>query len=408
VPISHSGLALVPTRVRLRKRCLKARRRGVTLRDTIVGFVVVLILAALLFPLFVMFRDRARRMDCQGKLRNVGLAIGKYRQLSPQRTYPIGAGYSQQTASSGISWWVEILPHADTESPVKNWNRGIKDSGDFTKPTANENAKIADGLQLSMFYCPSSPLPLFADPARYMSEANVRSLGRDAKGVPIPMFVAIAGSAPDAAGYDEMPNKTFPSGKNTKDDKYGILSGSGPFPPNLPLQDAALSDQPKNRIILVGEQSDYIRDESLDPADEYDPRSAWPRGAFMGTAGDYKDVRTTGTGINSTGLERCWNVTSVRYPLNYRNFAELKGKPGIKFDDPAPRPAKEGDPAPPIPAYNHDNFGPAHNHPLISGHPGGVQVLMADESVLFLNEALDLGLLLKMCTRNDGYDVNLP
>jgi hypothetical protein len=380
-------------------------RRGVTLRDTIIGFVVVLILAALIFPLFLKLRERGRRMECQANLRNIGLAIGRYHTLSNRRAYPVGAAYSVGSASAGGSWWLDILPYVDTESPVKKWNREIANNGDFTLPTANNNVEIADGLQLTIFYCPSSELPLFADPARFMSEVNRRALaGREVKGVPIPMYVAIAGSAPDGLGYEQQPNKDFPSGRNTRDSRYGILSASGVFPPNSQLEQAALVDQ-KARIIIVAEQSDYVRDQSLDPMDLYDVRSSWPRGAFMGTRGNYQIPKPAAKDINGTGTERCWNITSVRYPLNFR---EIKGKPGIVTDPPPPRPAKEGDPPPPLPPYPPEGYGPGHNNPLLSGHPEGVQVLMADDSVNFLNEKLDLGLLIKMCTRDDKVDVNLP
>jgi len=380
-------------------------RRGVTLRDTIIGFTAVLILGALIFPLFLKLRERARRMECQANMRNIGAAIGKYQTLSTRRAYPVGAAYSAASASAGGSWWLDILPYADTESPVKKWNREIADNGDFTLPTANNNLQIADGLQLSIFYCPSSELPLFADPARYMSEANRRALsGRELKGVPIPMYVAIAGSAPDGMGYDQQAKKDFPSGRNTRDSKYGILSASGVFPPNSQLEQAALVDQ-KSRIIMVAEQSDYVRYTELDPAELYDVRSAWPRGAFMGTRGNYTVPKPAAGDVNGTGTERCWNITSVRYPLNFR---DIKGKPGIVTDPPPPRPAKEGDEPPPLPPYDHAKFGPGHNNPLLSGHPEGVQVLMADESVHFLNEKLDLGILIKMCTRDDKVDVNLP
>jgi len=401
VPV-HSGFARSRRPVGDRRRVL---RRGVTLRDTIIGFTVVLILAALMFPLFVTMRERGRHLECQPNLRNIGAAIGKYQQLSTRRAYPTGASYSAATKSGGISWWIEILPYADVESPVKKWNRETRDSGDFTRPTANPNVQIADGLQLTMFYCPSSELDLFADPKRYMSEANRNALGREAKGIPIPMYVAIAGSAPDGNRYDQLLNKNVPSGRNTRDSQYGILSGSGAFPPNSQLESASLSDSPKSKIILVAEQSDYVRYDDLEIPEKYDVRNAWPRGAFMGTTGNYQTLKATTEDVNGKGTERCWNITSVRYPLNYR---DIKNKPGIVVDPPPPAPAKEGEEPPPLPPYPPEGYGPGHNNPLVSGHPGGVQMLMADESVTFFNDAMDMRVLVLLSTRDDNVDINLP
>jgi hypothetical protein len=383
----------------------RASRRGVTLRDTIIGFTVVLILGALIFPLFVKLRERARRIECQANLRNIGAAIGKYQQLSTRRAYPVGSSYNAATRSGGISWWVEILPYVDTDSTVKNWKRETADSGDFTRATPNPNVQIADGLQLSIFYCPSSELPLFAEPGRYMSEVNRKSLGREPKGIPIPMYVAVAGSAPDGNRYDQLPNKNAPSGRNTRDSQYGILSGSGAFPPNSQLESASLSDSPKSRIILVAEQSDYVRYDDLEIPEKYDVRNSWPRGAFMGTTGNYVTLRAASDDVNGKGNERCWNITSVRYPLNYR---DIKNKPGIVVDPPPPPPAKEGEEPPPLPPYPAEGYGPGHNNPLISGHPGGVQMLMADESVTFFNDGMDMRILVLLSTRDDTVDVNLP
>jgi hypothetical protein len=385
----------------------KARRRGVTLRDTIIGFAAVIILGALLIPLVLKLRERGRRMECQANLRNIGQAFGRYQALSTRRAFPVGSGNAPATRSAGTSWWLEILPYVDNDSPTKKWNRDIPDSGDFTTATSNVNVQIADGLQMTIFFCPSSELPLFADPKRFMSEVNRTTLGREPVGIPVPMYTAIAGSAPDGLRYDQLSNKNTPSGRNTRDSQYGILSASGAFPPNAGLEQAALSDQ-KAKIILVAEQSDYVRDTSLDPLDLYDVRSAWPRGAFMGTHGNYQQLRAAAEDVGGKGTERCWNISSVRYPLNFRDFNERNKKPGIVTDPPPPRPAKEGDEPPPLPPYDHAKFGPGHNNPLVSAHPGGVQMLMGDESVQFFNEDMDMRILILMSTRDDAVDINLP
>lgn len=388
--------------VSLTSRPRSLRRRGITVIGISVTVVVFVIVAALAFPVLVRLRERGRRIECEANLRKMGAAMERYRASSSGSRYPVGGAYNAQNDSSGTSWWLEILPYAESENRTSKWRREARHAGDFSVADVNGNVTIADGFRDSIFYCPSSTLPLFNTPSRHMSEENRRALsGKTPEGIPVPMYAAVAGSAPDAQNYDANPVKTHPWGRNTKDGAYGILSSSGVFPPNTYIEFAAVRDA-KNRTILVGEQSDYVRNKALDPPDLYDVRSSWPRGAFMGSEGNYNQIRMAASGVDGDGSRRLWNVTTVRYPLNFPDFKAQ----GIVTDPPAPRPAKEGDPPPPLPPYPAAGYGPGHNHPFVSAHPGGVQLLMADGSAQFLNDDLDLELLLKMSTRDDGLEVS--
>ncbi|MCE9603946.1 MAG: DUF1559 domain-containing protein [Planctomycetia bacterium] len=383
-------------------RSAPSLRRGFTLKESIVVAVILAVVAAIGMPVLVMVRERARRIACEGNLRNVGQAIDRYATADSAGSLPIGSRFALQTKSSGTSWWLEILPFADADKTNYRWNTQ-PDSGDFDHPyTPNANTEFADGFRIPLFFCPASPLPLFNDPLRHMSAENRALLkGRRATGIAVPMYTAVAGSAPDLRDYNPTAELDRAAGRNTSDGPWGILSASGVFPPNRRLRRASVLDQ-KDKTIMLVEQSDYARDTSVEPPDRFDIRSAWPKGAFMGATGNYDELSTTALSLNGDGSERCWNITSVRYPLNMR---DIKQKRGI-FTDPAPpRPEKEGDPTPPTPPYPIDGYGPGHNQPIISAHPEGAQVLMFDGSVHFLNEKMDLALLLRMCTRDDRTDI---
>ena len=60
---------------------------------------------------------------------------------------------------------------------------------------------------------------------------------------------------------------------------------------------------------------------------------------------------------------------------------------------------------PPTPSYVAEGYGPGHNNPLISAHADGVNVLMFDGSVKFLNDKMSLEILLMMTTRDDKQHV---
>lgn len=385
-------------------RCSTGLRRGFTLKESIAVVVIILVVLSIAFPVMVGWRERTRRLECEANLRKIGQAINRYSTNDSAGTLPVGARYNALNRSSGTSWWVDILPLVDGDHTKYRWVQEV-DSGDFNRGDApNSNMGFADGFRLPIFYCASSALPQFNDPLLHISAANRQQIqGKMVTGIAVPMYTAIAGSAPDFKSYDPKAGFDKPAGRNTLDGPWGILSGSGVFPPNRRIRQSAVTDQ-KDKTIMVAEQSDYARDDSLDPPAKFDVRSAWPRGAFMGTTGNYSpltELSTTATSLDGDGGERCWNISSVRYPLNMR---DIKQKRGI-FTDPAPPRADSNGVVPPTPPYPEEGYGPGHNNPLISAHADGVNVLMFDGSVKFLNDKMSLEILLMMCTRDDNRNV---
>lgn len=375
-------------------------RGGVTLIEATVALVVIVVVVLLAMPMLNYWWERGRRVGCHANLHQIGQIIERFRTADPAQSFPRGALYDKRNLSSGNSWWLRIMPFSDQREFAAQW-KAVPDEGDFGAAAENPNILAADGYQQTLFFCPSSPLPLLNNPQRHLSEANRRLLGdRIPKGIAVPMYAAVAGGAPDARDADLSLLISKPNGRNTRDGKFGILSASGVMPVNLRMADAAVSDSKGKTIILV-EQSDYFRNDALDPPDAYDPRSAWPKGAFMGSTGDYGELRLNAQGINGSGEARVWNVTTLRYPINSRKALE---QPGVVVDPAPPRPAKEGEPAPPAPPYPPEGYGPGHNHGIIAAHPGGANVLMADGTARFLNETMDLSVLLELATRDDGID----
>jgi len=376
------------------------RRRGVTLIEATVAIIVVVVVVALALPSLSRFRERGRRLACQANLHQIGQVIDRFRTADSAQAYPAGASYSSGSRAAGTSWWLAIMPYSDMKDLSKGW-QNVPDSGNFGAAGENPNVAAADGYRQSLFFCPSSPLPPTNDPARHWSEATRRALGAgQPAGIAVPSYAALAGGAPDARDVDVTKMISQAAGRNTSDGPYGILSSSGMMPVNRRIAEASARD-PKGKTILLVEQSGQGRNDALDPPDLYDLRSAWPRGMFMGSTGDYGDLRPTADGVNGSGDARAWNVTTLRYPINTRKVLD---QPGIVVDPATPRPANPDDPPPPVPPYPPEGYGPGHNHGIIAAHPGGAHVLMADGSVRFLNEEMDLPLLLEISTRDDGRD----
>lgn len=381
-----------------RSSASQPRRAAFSLMEAVVALVVIVIIVLVAIPVVLSLRERGRKISCAGNLRKLHQATDRY--YSSHNTYPIGARYDTRSNSPGLSWWAQILPFAEDVNFMKNWQQ-VAASGDFSLPAGNPNAQLVDGYQPSFMLCPASPMQALNDPSRHWSAAS-RSLvsGGAPQGIVVPMYAAVAGSAPDAAGIKGPIVLDKPWGRNTKDGKYGILSASGVFPPNQSIRDAAIRDGKANTLLFV-EQSDFGRDESVDPPLEFELRSSWPKGAFMGTSGNYGGLNQTAAGINGTGDEQCYNITTIRYPVNTK-----QAMPGILIEM-RPRPAKSGEAtqalALPPAVVSGDEKGtiPGHNQGIFSAHAGGAQAVMGSGQVRWLADDTDLQLLMLLSTRDD-------
>jgi prepilin-type processing-associated H-X9-DG protein len=92
--------------------------------------------------------------------------------------------------------------------------------------------------------------------------------------------------------------------------------------------------------------------------------------------------------FNKGGDNRTPNMTTVRYRLN------------AKSNDGAGTTWKNSDVATTGVGGGASYLG--NNIPLNSPHPGGVNVLLCDGAVRFVNDAITLDLLARLATRDDG------
>lgn len=368
-------------------------RSGFTLIEALVALIVIVVLALIAIPVIYGVLQRFKSKACESNLRKIGAALEIYRSTFQDR-YPIASQYQRSPESPyGKTWWNDILLYADVSDLDKKW-ANIPSSGDFRGKTGNQNIKLVDGLRPDIMFCPTSPLAHGNKPETAISRPTRELLGHQAEGIPVPMYVAISGSAPDMKGINLGTAVSGPRGRNTKDGKYGILSGSGVFPPNQQISAALIRDG-ASHTIAVGEQSALWEDARYEPALPFDFRSGWPDGAFTGSGGNYTQLSPTAEGVDGSGDQRCLNCTTVRYRIN-----ELGHKPGIVALPAAPVPKpEEGKPPPPPPPKL---LGPGHNQGIFSAHGGGAWVLFADGSVHWLDEDMELQILQALCTRDDG------
>jgi prepilin-type processing-associated H-X9-DG protein len=140
-----------------------------------------------------------------------------------------------------------------------------------------------------------------------------------------------------------------------------------------------ISDGTSNTII-VGEQSDFMRDTNGAPVLNGRGDPLLSEGWYGWTMGSEQDARIP-PGWQSGGDNRSFNCTTILYSINQRGLNSGSG--GTNEDCGA-------------------------NFPLTSAHTGGCNICMADGSVRFITQSIPIGTLQALATRNLGEVVTTP
>ncbi len=331
------------------------RRRGFTLVELLVVIAIIGILVALLMPAVQSAREAARRAQCVNHLKQIGLALHNYHD--PWRSFPIGAMHSVTAGTArrndlGQSFLVALLPGVEQGNLYAQIDENAPGGvGNMDNP-GNPNGQLFDGLRVPVYICPSSTMDELTDNKQAAPS-----------GVLMTNYVGISGAARQNGRANPKSEPTY----------KGIMSSSGVLIPNDSISISDIKDGSTNTM-MVAEQSQFsrTRDGRL-----VDLRSSNSHGAWVGT---------TGPGIPGDGTWFCtnyqtWNITTVRYPVNFRDATSYAA-----------------------PAMG---LGPqdGSNRPIQSTHTGGANILLADGSVRFLQEGVDFLILTNLANRDDGNEL---
>jgi prepilin-type N-terminal cleavage/methylation domain-containing protein/prepilin-type processing-associated H-X9-DG protein len=137
------------------------RHRGFTLIELLVVIAIIAVLIALLLPAVQAAREAARRAQCVNNLKQIGLALHNYHQVND--TFPMGAGYGY--LDPGLVWaknnWsahAAMLPQLEGGALYNaiNFNFGVTESTSSNYMAYQVNQTVINA-QVKAFVCPSDP-----------------------------------------------------------------------------------------------------------------------------------------------------------------------------------------------------------------------------------------------------------
>ena len=330
---------------------LRSRRRvGFTLIELLVVIAIIAILIGLLLPAVQKVREAAARMSCQNNMKQLGIALHSYHDAN--NAMPPGcandvAPFGNGGGGWGSSWKVYILPYIEQGNIFSRWQF----SGESGWQNSN-NMSLVNNVNIKTYRCPSSTLPALYNTG---SATNPMQM--------ITSYTGVAGSTSDpvtaAIGCCGGPGN--------------IAGSSGILTPNGRIAMVAITDGTSNTI-LVGEQSDHLRDAANQPIPG-GPGAITSQGPHGWTMG----INSSTVGAST---ERSFNCSTTRWMINQRGLGNT--------------------------ASNGTNDNAGANIPFSSAHTGGANMLFADGGVRFLTSSTTLPILQALSSRDGGEPVSTP
>ena len=345
------------------------RPRGFTLIELLVVIAIIAVLIALLLPAVQAAREAARRIQCTNNLKQIGLALHNY--LSAIGTVPPGR-FNSHVLGNGNCWgaYSQMLPQMEQQALFHSFNFNLAPELEPSLPSAAANSTGAATF-LNALICPSDPSPV--------------------------ILITAAGENYATHNYDFNVGSNYPVVERFSASFASPFSGppNGPFFENRGVGPAEFIDGMSSTVaasetIRSTATSTYLND---------------PTRVFLVTG----DNKTSGAPLTSDAV---YASICLTLPAGTTQFQATKGvrwhygAPGHTMynhrrppNDPLPD-CRGGLPHSDKSDPNWSNL--SLNVTTRSQHAGGVNSLMADGSVKFMKNTINVGTWQALGSRNGG------
>lgn len=313
-------------------KSLRQKSRGFTLIELLVVIAIIAILVALLLPAVQQAREAARRTQCKNNLKQIGLALHNYHDtynaFPPGRVRNTYSGITDAWYTGNIGWLPRVLAQIEQNNLFNqiDWNLGFGTAG--TDGDQGVNGANPTGARRQI-------IPAFRCPS-----------DPGTGGVPwrTPAGVAVTGQLPNT-GY-ATGNYVASVGRTTRLNAVP----PGMFGQNTKVNMRDMTDGTSNTVAVSEVVIGFYRDDSNDVGNL--TNCAW------------------------TGTKRTGNTSQAGGSWFYHYF------PQTGFFNTFVGPNSKA----PDCGQNSDRV----NQAARSMHTGGVQAVLADGSVRFISENIDL------------------
>lgn len=345
----------------------RAKKRGFTLIELLVVIAIIAILIALLLPAVQQAREAARRSQCKNNLKQIGLALHNYHDVN--NALPPGYTIGSQTlfpANNGLGWNFHILPYFDQAPLFQKFDANVSIS---TAP----NVGLAESV-LTAVRCPSDVGPE-QDPGNFFGSQN--------------------GATSNYPG-------NFGVGTPASDIRSALVQGI--FGRNTKVRFRDLKDGTSN-VIFVGERRmprvctggvgaapSGAAAPAINPNFEGSFCTFWAGGQAAAATNPPGNIGTQDNAMASfLGTTHSGDITGILPSGNVVSASGAILKINRRYD-------ATGAGAVPLSGVNADVVTIGFS----SWHTGGMQALLGDGTVRFLNENMASDTYMNLSRRSDG------